>query len=139
MVISFELEQFMKKNNYTLEECAKEIGVSVSTIKKWLYYKQSPSKRMLKKLYSIPRFFSWKETEKMNPEEVNTMANQLAQMSESYKVTRLPNGKVKVEMEFLAEMFNQPINLNINYDDTQRILNKHHYVVTDNDIKIGED
>ena len=35
MVVSFELEQYMNNNHYTLDECARQIDVSVSTIKKW--------------------------------------------------------------------------------------------------------
>ncbi len=136
MVVSFELEQYMNNNHYTLDECARQIDVSVSTIKKWLYYAQPPSKRMLRKLCSIAGFFTSQEPIKNNfKKEDTTLAIYLAHQAETYAVKKLEHGKVKVEIEMSEENLYEPINLNIPYSETQEILSKHRYVLSDDDLR----
>lgn len=138
MVVSTLVQNYLSSEQCTIENFAVRAGVSTSAVKKWLYLKQPPSRRMLGKLRALPGFFptsdSPQNTRINQIKEEITLAKLLARQSETYKVRRLGTGKVKVELTLDEELLYEPVNLNVDYKVTEAALEKRHYILTDEDI-----
>lgn len=141
MDVSKLIKRYLALEQCTIADFSKRVGASPSAVRKWLYWKQPPSRRMLGKLRTLPGFFG--ESLEQLPFQMqnsikggNTLATFLARQSETYGVKRTAtHGKVKVELTIDENLLYQPLNLNIDYQETQKSIDKYHYELKDEDLK----
>lgn len=53
MTFKQKLEEYRDNNCYTNDQTAEKLGISVNTLKKWLYFDFEPSRRLKIKVESV--------------------------------------------------------------------------------------
>ena len=135
--IKDNIGKYLEDNNYTVKEFAEKADVSISTVKKWLYGDSVPSRRMMGKLKNVSGLFG--EREKKNDVNYNridtTLAEYLTQIAKNVTIEKAKGKELLVKIRIDEESLFGPLNLNKDYKETQKFLDKVHYEITDEDIK----
>lgn len=146
MIVSTQIRRYITSHGCTIKEFSKIAKVSEAVVRKWLYSNGEPSQRMLGRLARVDGFFNDAELQKLPLLNGNrritqekqggtiTLATLIAQKAETYRVEKNADS-VEIVFKISNEAFNEPISLDFNYNDIQRAIDQHHYVLQPEDIQ----
>ena len=146
MEIALQINRYLQNNSCTIKEFSNSNGFSESAVRKWLYKKHAPSRRMMGVLLSIEDFFTAEELVQLNSlfkginyygEQIHSKQGggvELIKILKDKSVKQISFDKTKdgeIEMKAVLDEkeFLKSFNLNVNYEETKKVLEKYEYKI----------